>query len=151
MKEDVASLQELHDLVEAQGVDWFPLAPGAYGILSALFLFALFLLWKAWGKRRGNLYRNEALLALERSGTALDVSVILKRCAKLNLSSNELSAFTPQQWIAFLGSCGPAMPEALQRTWHDWVYSGADAEELQLMKNYAMQWVREHHFEGKAS
>ena len=146
MPDEVPPLDALNDLVTPQGFFLWPLAPGMQVILVALLCTFLFFLWKKWKQVRANVYRKEALMALEQSQSPVDVAAVLKRCAKLHLSSEELAAFSANEWILFLGRSGPVMPEALQKSWQDWIYSGADQADVLKMKQYATRWVQDHRF-----
>jgi len=140
------SLKDLHDIVVPDGVDFWPPAPGTQVCVFLLGCAGVLFLWRRWQQVRANAYRKEALLTLEAATSPLEISVVLKRCARLHCSAQGLSAMTPDQWLSFLEETGPSMPTDVKGQWQQWVYEGAPEDEMAKMNTYAAEWIRSHRF-----
>lgn len=139
-------LSDLHDLVLPDPVPFWPPAPGAWVLLALAGLGMGIWAWRRWTRIRANLYRREALSALEGAADAAGIAAVLRRCARVELSPDALTALGHPGWIDFLTRTGPRPPESVAASWQQWVYAGSTPEETEIFRTYARFWVKQHQF-----
>jgi hypothetical protein len=110
---DPASLANLHDIVSAQPVPWWPLAPGWY-FLAAILLIVLTLgFWRWLCLWRSNAYRRAALVQLEHLESQLRVNgqrqaslralpELVKRTALCVWPRQEVAPLSGEEWLTWL-------------------------------------------------
>ena len=163
LQSDPASLANLHDIVSAQPVPWWPLAPGWY-LLAATLLVTLILGFRHWlCRRRNNAYRRAALAQLEHLESQLQVNgqrhaslralpELVKRTALCVWPRQEIAALSGEEWLAWLGcswsrkdfseGAGRLLPQLAYADTKS--LTALSAAEVNALVELIRNWIREH-------
>ena len=162
MSGDPASLERVHDIVTLAPVSWWPLAPGAWAVISILVLAAAVAAILYYLRWRKDAYRRAALLILERSTTSpAALSELLKRTALATFAREDVAPLCGDEWVAFLNrqTPSPLFDESLSRslikvTYQPLSSSSAartavnDGSEEEALERAAQRWIL-HHRRGR--
>jgi hypothetical protein len=110
---DPASLVNLHDIISAPQVVWWPPAPGWYLLAAALLAGMISGLWRWLLWRRVNAYRRAALAQLEhlelqlhdagqREASLRALPELVKRTALAVWPRQEVASLSGEGWLAWL-------------------------------------------------
>ena len=98
MNEENLSLDQLHDVVNAAPVPWWPLAT-MWWVIILLLGASSFAFWaKRWLLSRATAYQRSALRELRGARRATEVSAILKRAAMQVFPRNEVAHLSGTPW-----------------------------------------------------
>lgn len=114
---DPASLQNLHDIIGASPIPWWPPAPGWYAVGGGLLIG---LVWAGWRLRRRwkkNAYRREAVSQLQDLTTRLKqdeqrkpalraLGALVKRTALAVWPRSQIAGLSGDVWLAVLDRSG---------------------------------------------
>lgn len=149
MKDDPASLRNLHDLVPPAEIGWWPLAPGWYFVGTLFFVIAVWLGLRFWRQWQGDAYRRAALKELEKATETVEVAAILRRTALASVQRGEVAPKTGDDWTNWLATCLPEpMPEEVRRALGTSLYGAeVDSRLPRPLREYAARWIRHHSFD----
>lgn len=144
MKEDPASLSNLHDLVSPAEVGWWPLAAGWY--FAGFLAFAVLLLLVARASKRweGNAYRREALRELNAAESIAAMISILRRTALALVPRSEIAGLKGEEWAEWIAVRGPRpvsseLRDELAQGAYQRDTKGRNPENL---RNYIRNWIQ---------
>ncbi|WP_406827650.1 DUF4381 domain-containing protein [Microbulbifer sp. ARAS458-1] len=148
-------LEQLKDIHEPAPIGWWPLAPGWWilaGVLIALAFATVWLFFYLRRQRQRKMYRVEGArllkqLDLQQPRVVEAINVLLKRVAVVTFGRAQCGPLTGERWIEFLQSTADTpMPEPARRAILESLYSARepDAQDLQILQQYALDWVRNH-------
>ena len=153
------NLANLHDIVLAQPISWWPLAPGWYVLAFVIVAVVLVFAWRArrrWIARR---YRRQALLelraiqhsSLESADAAANLMTLLKRTALTAYPRQQVAGLSGADWWSFLDQCtgGEKFRKQLGPATSALVYSDspstdATAAIVQQLSVATEFWIRNH-------
>ena len=104
------SLDTLHDIVLAEAVSWWPLAPGWYLLITAAILISLLIVWPILSIRSRNSYRRKGLEELHEaaaSGEYAKIPRLLRHVALSAYPRSSVASLSGSQWLEFLNSVAP--------------------------------------------
>lgn len=148
--DDSTNLGNLHDLVLPPEVSAWPLTIGWWmliAVIPGIVAFAGFRVFKQW---RSNAYRREALLELSQANDVASIQAILRRCALVITSREEVASKTGESWVVWLETkSGRSASENERRllALGPYVPRGTDAS-IGPLKDYAGRWIRGHRATG---
>ncbi len=138
------SLQNLSDIITPPPVSFWPLGPGAYLLLLALFIGLILLGYVYRQNYKANQYRRAGLELLKSAATVHDVSVILKRVALAVFPRERVASLYGEQWRTFLAEvCPECTLQGLQM--------GPDNKVDSDLIQAAAVWIRKHKVREKGS
>lgn len=138
-------LDRLHDLALPPEVGPWPLAPGWWVVIALVVIAGAWIAQRAFVARRRSAYRREALRELDRARTAIDASVVLRRCALVVLPREAVAALVGDAWADWLRDRAPiAMPREVRDAFAADVYRLDAANDDDACLAYAREWVRAH-------
>ncbi len=146
MKDDLTSLDRLHDIAVPPPVPWWPPAPGWYGVLALVLLGVVVLLVWQWRRWRANAYRRAALQELAAANTPAAISEILRRAALAFTPRTTLAELTGEKWSAWLATSSPIpMAEDVKNQLVSAIYKPSkDSTDVSSLTAYAESWIRHH-------
>ncbi|TXS90746.1 DUF4381 domain-containing protein [Parahaliea maris] len=164
MKDDPASLANLHDIIVPGPVPLWPPPPGWLWLLGILALALVAVLLRALVHWQRNHYRREALAQLKQLSTTVtgaqatereqqqglaQLSVLLKRTALTAYPRAEVAELTGREWFAFLDQRGNtrfsgSLGQALENATYCSSGSPLDAEQLSNLFDQARRWIKHH-------
>ena len=145
MTNDLASLQNLQDIVELPPVSFFPLASGAMVLLGVMGLIVLLVLIRFALRYRSHATRRAALEELAGCSTGPSIAAVLRRTALAAYPREEVAPLIGEKWLAWLtqtsgitiqDSVADALTEGLYR---DPISSGSTE-----LTDFVAQWIRQH-------
>jgi hypothetical protein len=153
----MASLEDLHDIVLADPVSWWPPAPGWYVVSAVAVGLAIHFAIRALRRYRRNAYRRDALAMLHHasddpSSLISKVAVLLKRTALSAFPREQVASLTGEAWLDFLDRTGAtkSFSQGAGRVLGGGQY-GVDplneSERAELVRA-AGSWIRSHRAEG---
>lgn len=138
-------LDRLHDLALPPEIGPWPLAPGWWIVIALLLIAGAWVARRVVVARRRSAYRREALRELDRARTAIDASVVLRRCALVVAPRDAVAALVGDAWTDWLRERAPvAMPRAVRDAFAADVYRMDAANDDDACLAYARAWVRAH-------
>lgn len=146
MSTDAGSLDRLHDIVLPQAVSWRPLAPGWYVILVLLLVVCVYLGYRSWRRWQANAYRRKALQELADVKESPAIAELLRRTALAVVPRSDVAQKTDSVWPEWLAAqCSYPMPSEVHHLLATGVYDQHEPDsDFDLLKDYAVQWVRNH-------
>ncbi|HAC92578.1 MAG TPA: DUF4381 domain-containing protein [Planctomycetaceae bacterium] len=140
------SLDLLHDLSLPQAVDWWPPAPGWFGVLFFLAIAVLVSVYRLFARYRAGAYRRAALRELETLECHTAIAELLRRTALAVVPRSVVADLTGGQWIEWLASrCSVPMPGSVREQLSQGVYRETDQlDDLRPLKTYAAHWISNH-------
>ncbi|MEM6279633.1 MAG: DUF4381 domain-containing protein [Verrucomicrobiota bacterium] len=152
MKDDPASLQNLHDVVSPAAVSWWPLASGWYFVGAFVLIALVWQGWRRWRSWRASAYRRAALEELAEAHSSLDVATILRRTALAVAEREEVADRSGSAWIEWLEAALPGSLEAgVREQLVEGIYrSRSDTSASEPLRAYAARWIRFHSVVGQS-
>ena len=153
------NLANLHDIVPAQPVSWWPLAPGWYVLAFIIAAVVLVFVWRARRRWLARRYRRQALLelraiahdSLEPAIAAASLMTLLKRTALTAYPRQQVAGLSGANWWLFLDQCvgGDEFREQLGPVTSALVYGGsgsgnASAAVVQQLAVATEGWISNH-------
>lgn len=168
MSADPTSLDNLHDVVSAPSVPFWPPAPAWYWVIAALALGLTILLVRAIVHMLHNRYRREALAELAtheaalsntdtRAGAVISIAVLLKRAALSVYPREIVASLYGTQWLEFLDRTGRMQTFSTDGAWLERVaYHPPEAAQLdeptaRKLAGMARDWIKRHRVEKEAA
>ena len=113
MERDDGNLANLHDIVLAEPVSWWPLAPGWYVLGFVIAAAVLVFVWRARRRWLARRYRMQALTelrairrdSLEPAIAAASMMTLLKRTALTAYPRQQVAGLSGASWWSFLDQC----------------------------------------------
>ena len=159
MESDAGNLTNLHDIVLAQPVSWWPLAPGWYVLAFVIAALVLVFVWRTRRRWLARRYRRQALLelraiahdSLEPATAAASMMTLLKRTALTAYPRQQVAGLSGADWWSFLDQCtgGEKFRKQLGPATSALVYSDspstdATATTVQQLSMATEFWIRNH-------
>jgi hypothetical protein len=162
MNTDATSLDQLHDIIVAPLVPWWPPASGWYWVLGLMVVMLLATLITGLMRWQHNRYRREALVELARQeaalenperrpGVLLDCAELLKRTAVTAFPREDVATLTGLKWFEFLDDTarGSRFRDALGATLENAIYDPRTADSLDPRKLHSVveairHWIKFH-------
>ena len=159
MESDAGNLANLHDIVLAQPVSWWPLAPGWYVLAFVIATLALVFAWRARRRWLARRYRRQALDelraiqndSLEPAAAAANLMTLLKRTALSAYPRQQVAGLSGEDWWSFLDQCtggdqfrkqlGPATSALVYSDSPSTVATAATVQQLSVATEF---WIRNH-------
>lgn len=104
MSNDIASLSNLRDIVVPEAPSLWPLAPGAWLLLTIVVLFVVIIVLQYRASRQRNAYRRAGVALLTQATNNHDVAVALKRVALAVYPREQVASLYGNDWLTFLNS-----------------------------------------------
>jgi hypothetical protein len=157
--ESDGNLANLHDIVLAPSVPWWPPAPGWYVLAFVMAAFVIVLVWRARRRWLARRYRMQALTelrairldSLEPAAAAASMMTLLKRTALAAYPRQQVAALSGGDWWSFLdqGVGGEEFRERLGPVTSALVYSDArsidaTAADMERLAVAAERWIKSH-------
>ena len=158
MTNNVASLDNLHDIILPPPVSWWPPAPGWWVLAAALLFAASFLIALCIRLYLKNAYRRAATTLIEELRNRVDdtpasqvvheLGIILKRTAIAAYGREKVATLTGNEWKDFLAGStqSPIFDERTMNLLTQNVYSNMNpsGDELKLAIEQSLQWLMLH-------
>ena len=157
---DAASLQNLHDIVPAPPVPWWPPAPGWYVAGSVLAMALVWMGWRMLRRWHASAYRREALKELKALAGQLPdnenamrkLPELVKRTALCSWSRERVAGLSGRAWLVFLDQTGNTsdFTDGAGKLLPDLAYAGAETlrsiprEQTEKLVRVIEHWVRTH-------
>ena len=111
---DAASLQNLHDIVPAPPVPWWPPAAGWYFAGAVVLIVLAWIAWAAFRRWKNNAYRRAALKELkelterlpDNENAARKLPELVKRTALCAWPRRQVADLSGMRWLEFLDDKG---------------------------------------------
>lgn len=141
-----ADLANLHDIVMPEPASWWPLAPGWLLVLACLLLGLLYFAWRSWKTWQANAYRREALRQAAEATSLGEIAAVLRRCALVLASREEVAALRGEAWPSWLQQRAPEwQPGELTRALASSLYApNPTTTELEVLRSRAVDWISTH-------
>lgn len=153
------NLANLHDIVLAPPVSWWPPAPGWYVLAFVIAALVIALAWRARRRWLARRYRVQALTELrairldptDPATAAANMMTLLKRTALAAYPRQQVAGLSGADWWSFLdqGIGGEDFRERLGPVMSGLVYSDtrnadATAADIEQLAAAAERWIRSH-------
>lgn len=145
MNDDLASLDNLRDIVEPPPVSWWPPAPGWWMLFAIFASVASVVIWRRWQTWRANAYRRAALAELRSTADARAIAEILKRVALVANPRTEIASKTGPAWLSWLESeGGQPLPRHAAQMMTDGVFGELAPANIADLTSFASAWIKHH-------
>jgi hypothetical protein len=145
-QDQATSLDRLHDILLPAEVNWWPVAPGWYGLLVILTAFGLLVGLRYMASYRKNAYRRGALRELQSLNDPTTIAELLRRTALAIHPRPAIAKLSGQDWVDWLESqCPEKMPDSIEGDLINGAYRNTGtSSDIKPLKLYAAQWIAQH-------
>lgn len=150
----IASLDQMHEIINPPAVSFWPLAPGWVALALLLLTYVIHVGLKYWSSYQKNLYRREALDVLSSLGeenASQEINTLLglmKRVGLQHFGRQKVASLSQNAWWDFVekhskAKAGTQIRELSQKILYA-PNTEATAEEVKAFSKVAKVWIHTH-------